>query len=259
MSKITSEKIPDKKNEILHITKDILPKSVSFSMKILSRELEDISAVVFSNLSEYFKNNDFNFSILVAKSMEMVEVFKKIPSADKCAIATRCIIEIIEKQDNIDNDTKNDLYLTIPGCIESIIQLTKGEKVNRNKKGKDMIDSLYVTKRSTERIIEYIRMEDYDFSCILENIYLIVTQTIYIVGGYPSLSGADKKKIAVDVITHIIHEFQKTDTGKSIPDHYIKIVLDNLPTAIDTFISISNGVFTINNVKKCFSCCISCC
>lgn len=243
----------------LSLTKDTLPRNVSFSMNILSRELEEIGAIVFTKVSEYCKDKDFNFSVLVAKSMEFVETFKKISSKDKCTIATRCIIEIIKNQEDIDEDTKKDLYKTIPGCIESIIQLTKGEKVNRNKKGKDMINSLYITKRATERIIEYIRREDYDFSSILENIYLIVTQTIYIVGGYPSLSGKDKKKIAVEVITYIIQEFQKTDTGKSIPDHYSKIVLDNIPTAIDTFISISNGVFTINNAKKCFSCCISCC
>lgn len=257
MSNNTLEIVPVSKT--LLITKDTLPTNVSFSMKILSRELEDIGAIVFTQVSEYFKDKDFNFSVLVAKSMEFVETFKKISSKEKYTISTRCIIEIIRNQEDIDEDTKNDLYITIPGCIESIIQLTKGEKVNRNKKGKTMIESLYVTKRSTERIIEYIRREDYDFSSILRNIYLIVTQTIYIVGGYPSLSGQDKKKIAVEVITHIITEFQKKDTEKTIPDHYIKIVLDNLPTAIDTFISISNGVFTINNVKKCFSCCISCC
>jgi len=257
MSSNTLENIqnPDK----LSITKDTLPKNVSFSMKILSRELEEIGAIVFTKVSNYFKDKDFNFSVLVAKSMEFVETFKKISSKEKYTIATRCIIEIIKNQEDIDEDTKQDLYKTIPGCIESIIQLTKGEKVNRNTKSTDFIDSIYVTKRATERIIEYTRREDYNFSSILENIYLIVTQTIYIVGGYPSLSGKDKKKVAVEVITYIIQEFQKTDTCKSIPDHYIQMVLDNIPIAIDTFISISNGVFTINNAKKCFSCCISCC
>ena len=245
--------------DIISITKDNLPRNVSFSMRILSRELEEICAIVFTKVSEYCKDKDFNFSLIVAKSMEIVESYKKISSKEKCNIATRCIIEIIKNQENIDENTKKDLYITIPGCIESIIQLTKGEMVNRNKNKKDVIDSLYVTKRSTERIIEYIRREDYDFSSILENIYLIITQTIYIVGGYPSLSGKDKKKIAVEVITYIIKEFQKTDIGKGIPEHYIQMVFDNMPSAIDTFISISNGVFSINNVKKCFSCCISCC
>ena len=120
---------------------------------------------------------------------------------------------------------KNDLIQTIPGSIEAIIQLTKGEPLNRNIKGLDIVESAYVTKRSVERILEFIRKKKYNLLGIVQNVFMIVTQIMYIVGSYPSLSGIQKKEIVTDVIREIITKYTENDTGNKIPDN-LRIIKD---------------------------------
>jgi hypothetical protein len=248
------------KNE-LKLTKDNLPENVKYSLEPLSRELEDSCANIHSLIQTFFNqpSNKLEYGLLVVKVMEFVESLNKLSSQDKCTVATRCIIEVIIESDSIPEDTKNDLITTIPGSIEAVIQLTKGEPLNRNVKGLDIVESTYVTKRAVERIVEYIRQKNYNLQGILENIFMILTQIMYIVGSYPSLSGQQKKDIVVDVIRQIVTKYRDTETGKKIPDHFVKMVLDSVSSLVDILVSVSEGKFNINNVKKCSAKCFPCC
>ena len=248
------------KNE-LKLTKDNIPENVKYSLEPLSRKLEDSCANIHSLIQTFFNqpSNKLEYGLLVVKVMEFVESLNKLSSQDKCTVATRCIIEVIIESDSIPEDTKNDLITTIPGSIETVIQLTKGEPLNRNVKGLDIVESTYVTKRAVERIVEYIRQKNYNSQGILENIFMILTQIMYIVGSYPSLSGQQKKDIVVDVIRQIVTKYRDTETGKKIPDHFVKMVLDSVPSLVDILVSVSEGKFNINNVKKCFAKCFPCC
>jgi hypothetical protein len=68
---------------------------------------------------------------------------------------------------------------------------------------------------------------------------------MYIVGSYPSLSGQQKKDIVVDVIRQIVTKYRDTETGKKIPDHFVKMVLDSVPSLVDILVSVSEGKFNI--------------
>ena len=247
------------KNE-LKLTKDTLPENVKFALEPLSRELENKCANIHSFIKKFFNesNNNLEYGLLVIKVMEFVENLGKLKSKDKYTIATRCIIEIIIDANSIPEDTKNDLITTIPGSIEAVIQLTKGEPVNKNIKGHDIVESTYVTKRSVERILEFIKQKNYNLQGILENVFMIVTQIMYIVGSYPSLSGQQKKDIVIDVIRKVVTKYRETKTYKKVPDDFVQIVLDSVPTLIDTFVDVSKEKFNINNVKKCFAKCFPC-
>ena len=250
----------DDKDE-LKLIKDNLPENVKFVLEPLSRELENICTNIHSLIQTFFNKPDkkLEYGLLVVKVVEFVENFGKLSSKDKYTVAIRCIIEIIVEADSIPEDTKNDFITTIPGSIEAVIQLTKGEPLNRNIKGLDIVESAYVKKRAIKRIVEFIRHKNYNLQGILENVFMIVTQIMYIVGSYPSLSGQQKKDIVIDVIRQIITKYRDTETGKKIPDHFIKMTIDSVPTLIDTFVAVSEGKFNINNVKKCFMKCFSCC
>jgi len=245
----------------LKLLKDDLPKKLKFALEPLSRELEDACANIHSLVTVFFNqpNNNLEYGLLIVKVMEFVENIKKLKSNDKYTVAVRCIIEVIKESDSIPEDTKNDLIITIPGSIEAVIQLTKGEPLNRNIKGLDIVESAYVTKRAVERIIEFIRQKNYDLEGILENVFMIVTQIMYIVGSYPSLSGQQKKDIVINVIRQIILKYRETDTGEKVPEPFVQMVLDSVPSLIDTLVAVSDGKFNINNVKKCFAKCFPCC
>lgn len=245
----------------LKLLKDNLPKNVKFALEPLSRELEDVCANIHSLITVFFNNsnNNLEYGLLIVKVMEFVENIKKLKSNDKYTISVRCIVEFIKESYSIPEDTKNDLITTIPGSIEAVIQLTKGEPLNRNIKGLDLVESAYVTKRAVERIIEFIRQKNYYLEGILENVFMVVTQIMYIAGSYPSLVGQQKKNIVINVIRQIIMKYRETITGKKVPESFVKMVLDTVPSLIDTLVSVSEGKFNINNFKKCFAKCFPCC
>ena len=251
----------DNKEENLKLIKDELPDNVKFSMEPLSRKLEDLCAQVNYNITVFFNKteNILEYGILVVKIMEYVDNIKSLSANDKYTVVVRCIIEIIKKEKSFQYDIENYLILTILGLIEAVIQLTKGEDLNRNIKGINMVESSYVTKRSIERIIEFIKSKKYDLYGILENVFMIITQIMYIVGSYPSLSGTHKKEIVIEVIRVIITKYYDVESGMKVPDLFVKMVLDLVPSIIDTLVSVSEGVFSINKVNKCFSNCFICC
>jgi hypothetical protein len=253
--------ISEDTEESLKLLKDNLPDNVKFSMEPLSRELEDLCAKVNSTITLFFNKpeNNLEYGLIVVKVMETIDNVKSLSGNDKYVVSVRCIIEIINEAKSIPYDIKNDLILTIPGSIEAVIQLTKGEPLNRKNKGINIIESSYVTKRAVERIIEFIKNKNYNLQRILENIFMIVTQIMYIVGSYPSITGPQTKAIVVDVIRKIITKYRDTKTDQKIPASFVDMVLESVPSIIDTLVSVSEGVFNINKVKKCFSSCFPCC
>lgn len=266
MSKINvlNENISEDKEESLQLIVNYLPDNLKFAMEPLSRELENLCAEVNNKITLFFNKpeNNLEYGLLVVKVMEIIDNITTISSItgyDKYIVAVRCIIEIIKETKYIPSDIKNDLILTIPGSIEAVIQLTKGESLNRNIKGINIIESSYITKRAFERIIEFIKSKNYHLSELLENVFMIVTQLMYIVGSYPSLTGPQKKTIVVNVIRNIITKYRDTETGKNISSTFVNMVLDIVPSIIDVLVSVSEGLFDINTVKKYCSFCIPCC
>jgi hypothetical protein len=242
--------------------KNSIPENVKFAFDPLSRELENTCAIIYNKVSTFFNNPDNNleYGLVVVHVMKVVETYKLI-SNNKYIIAVRCIIKILKETGSLKilKDSINDLIIiTIPGTIKSIIQLTKGEPLNRNIKGLDIFESTYVNKRAIEKIIKYIEEKKYNLQQILENVFVIVTQIMYIVGSYPSLSGSQKKDITVDVIRLIISKYKETNTGNKVHSTFIQTIMDTVPSLIDTFVSVSGGTFNIN-IKKYYVPCFICC
>lgn len=241
--------------ECLKLIKDDLPDNIKFVMEPLSVENENLCAKVNYNIALFFNKpeNKLEYGLMVVKVIELVDEIKNLSGKDKYIISVRCIIEIIKETKSIPDNIKNDLILTISGYVESVILLTKGELLNKNIKVQNMIDTLYITKRSIDRIIEFIKNKNYNLQEILENVFIIVTQIMYTVGCYPALSGSQKKTIVIDVIQNIITKY-KDSNGMRIPDSFIKMVLFSVPSIIDILVSVNEGIFNIN-VKKYFKCC----
>ena len=265
LDKLTSIKDSLPENDIfldnLTSIKDSLPENVKFAFSPLSRELENTCAIIYKKVITFFNNpnNNLEYGLLVVYVMEVVETYK-LTSNDKYIIAIRCIIEILKETDGlkIPKDSINDLIISIHGSIESVIQLTKGETLNRNIKGLDIIEDVYVTRRAIERIIEYIEQKKYNLQQILENVFLIVTQIMYIVGSYSFLNGSQKKDIVIEVIRIILTKYKETNTGNHVQLTFIQSVMDSIPSLIDTFVSVSDGNFNINVKKYCVSCFVCC-
>lgn len=260
------EKIPmlrSNNKDNLKIIMDDIPTNVKFTLEPLSRELEKVSDDIYSLANAFFDkpDNTLEYGLLVVKVMEFVENIKKLKGKDKYIIAVRCIIKVIKITNSIPEDTKNDLIQTIPGSIKAIIQLTKGEPINRNIKGIYIVESVYVTKRAIKRILEFIEIKQYNLDGILENVFMIVTQIMYVVGSYPSLNGLQKKNIVIKVITYIITKYTETETGKKIPESFAQMILDSVPSMIDILVAVSRGKFNINinKIKKYLSSCCPCC
>tara|TARA_Y100001958_G_C21222069_1_gene547434 strand:+ start:297 stop:1076 length:780 start_codon:yes stop_codon:yes gene_type:complete len=255
MSKKDSKKNEFELKSLISSTDKKLPTEIKDFYKPLDDEkLEKISEEIYDILIE---EKTPNFGLIVIRSMEIVEEIKKISGKDKCKVATRCIIKYIENNDNISEDMKIDYIISIPGLIESVIQLTKGEPLNRNTKDIDMIEISYITKRATEKIIEFIKYKKYDKKNVLKNIFLIATHVMYVVGTYPSLSGSEKKQIVINVISDIVHKY--TENNEKISQHFIDMTLQSLPSIIDTLVDVSNHKFNINNVRTILSFIKSCC
>lgn len=248
------------KEPFLNDIKDKLPENLQFIFDPLSRENERLCANIYSLVKDFLKNNNtFDYGLLVVKAMEYIDGIKKIKSKDKYKLALRCIIDFIIDDKTISENIKIDLIKTIPGSIDSVIQLTKGEPVNRKIKDIDIVDSVYVTKRATERIVEFIRKKKYTASDIAQNTFMIISQIMYIVGNYPSLTGSQKKEIVINVSNIILHQFKETETGKQIPGGFIDTVMTYIPDVINILVDVSKGKYDINKIKKYLSCCISCC
>jgi len=260
-----SENADDTMNEtesfIQYITRDKLPANLQFIFDPLSRENERLCENINLFIKNFFKESgsSIEYGLLVVNAMEHVDKIKNLKSKDKYIIVTRCVIEIIYDDNTISEGTKYDLIKTIPGTIDAVIQLTKGEPINRNIKDIDMVDPVYITKRATERIVEYIRQKKYTVSDISENMFMIISQIMYIVGNYPSLSGNQKKEIVINVSNIILNKFKESDTGKKVPGGFIDNIIKYSPDIINILVDVSKGKYDINTIKKYFSCCIKGC
>ena len=243
----------------LELTKNNIPDNVKFALDPLSGKLEGISATLYSTVKEFFskKENTLEYGILVVKVMETVDTFKKLKGKEKEILATRCIVELLMDSEHIPEDTKKDLMITIPGSIKAVIQLSKGTPLNINTKGIDIVEISYITQRAVDRIIEYMKEKKFNLMGVLENIFMILTQIMYVIGCYPSLTGKQKKEIAISVINTIITKYSEHDN--KIPEQFINITMESVPSIIDVFVSVSEGHFDINTIKKCCFTCIPLC
>ena len=149
------------------------------------QKLEEISLNINEILS---KQNIKDFGMVVIKTMELVEEIRELNGKQKYEIASRCIVKIIQNNNKLSLDTKIDYIISIPGLIESVIQLTKGETLNKIDENTHITEIKYITKRATDKILDFIAYKKYDTESILKNIFLIATQTMYVVGSFSSLS-----------------------------------------------------------------------
>jgi hypothetical protein len=264
--KMTDEKVKkasESKNKLsnIKILKDVVPDNIKFSLEPTARDTEDVCAKVMTLLKTYSSKYGkiLEFPKLVAKTMEFVETFNKLTGKEKKLVATRCVAEMLWDMD-LEEDTKKDLMLTIPGTIEAIINLSKGQNLNNKITSSGIVEKSYVVKRSFERIVDMLREKNYDANDILANIYLIVQELMFIVGSYPTLSSSDKKEIVIEVLNKIINEYILEEFGLDKDNHIIVTILDNLPKVIDVLASVSKNEFLINTITEiaskgiCFCC-----
>ena len=248
----------DKKADQFEILLDKVPEDLKPYIESFPRNLEDVTAQILTQLNFFFAENNFEFPKLITKTMELVEEIRKLKPYEKKIVAVRCSVEFLYSYNKLnDKDTEN-LAITIPSSIESIIQLSKEKKLNRKVKSSQIVDKVVVVTKSFEQLVEYIRNEDYTIGDIMKNIFHIVTKLMYIVGGYSTLASKDKKDVVIQVITKLVSEYVHVATGGMIPPEFINIVLSVLPLIIDTFVDIVKGKYNINNLKKCcapFICC----
>lgn len=236
---------------------DDVPENVRGFLEPLPRELEDVCAQVTFMVKAYFEQPESNlkYGLLVVKVMEFVEDYRDLTSQEKKTVAIRCILEMLQETPDVPEDVKSDLMMTIPGAIESVIRLSKGESLNRDVSGAGVIESAYVVKRAFERVVRYVRDRKYGITEISSNVFMIATEIMFIVGGYPSLTGSQKKSVVTEVFTKLLKEYAKSDTGETVADHFVNSVIQTLPDVIDTLVSVANGDFSINTiVKKCGRC-----
>jgi hypothetical protein len=101
-----------------------------------------------------------------------------------------------------------------------------------------------------DRILSLIREKAYGFVDIVKNFFQLTMEIMFLVGGYPSLTGDQKKRIVIDVLKKLIDQ-EKTD---EINTEDIQILLETLSIVIDTFFRVAKGEFCINEIAS--TCCI---
>lgn len=236
----------DTSNE-LQLMRDVVPEIVRDSFAELPRDLEDECAQISALLRLYFEKPDktVEYGMLIVKTMEFVERLQLSPENSKM-LATRCVVEFLMDSPAFPVDTKTQLMENVPSSIEAIIALTKGEDLNRLVPGAGEVETAYVTRRAVERILDNLKANDYDMQKVMQNSFFITMQVMFFVGGFPSLSGAQKKAIVIDVFKRVLKEYKGDDDGPEDP--LIAATLDTLPALIDTFVRVSSGEFHINDL-----------
>lgn len=228
-----------------------IPENIADIFEPLTREQEALCGQIYAELENLFlPPSHADFGILVVRTMEIVEK-QKISSEDKRKFAIRCIVEFIRDSDDFPISDKVYLMRTVPASVEAIVKLTKGEPLNRDIKEARTVQTTYVTKRALTRILAYIKKNNYDIDAILENSWFITMELMYVVGGYPSLTGPQKKGIVIDVFKKIISDLEKE--GHTVNDLFLQTTLDTLPALVDTFVNVANGEYNINELAT--ACC----
>lgn len=249
----SEQNLQERKSSEISLLGERVPRNVQSLTTPISRELEDVCAQVLALVHSLpdKQGNHFRYPFLVVKVMELVEEYKNLTGKERKLVATRCILELIDEQKELDDETKQDLMMAVPGSIEAFISMTKGEKLNREVTSAGVVEAAYVTRRAFERLIQYIRDHNFEIADIMANIFVLVSKLMFIVGGYPSLAGEQKKDIVVEVLTKLLKEFASTETGQKIPEHFITSTLNALPEMIDMLVNAAKGKFNINKLTQC--------
>lgn len=279
-----ADKTEEKKCEKLDnftILRDRVPDHLKEYLEPLSRELEDVCAQVTADVHAYFAqpNNKYSYGLLVAKTMEFVEDYKDLKNSEKKVVATRCILEDIdslsqmekkkEEEDVKEEDKAGarsinlqfntafdligmgvsiaiDLMTTIPGTIEAMIGLTRERKdLNRPVTTSGIVEHAYIRDRTFVQTVEYIRVQGYTIHDMMVDTYVIGSQIMYFVGGYPTLSGPQKKEITIQVFNKIFIEYRSAE-GEAFPPQFVHTTVNFLPEMVDTMVRVSVGNFHIN-------------
>ena len=85
---------------------------------------------------------------------------------------------------------------------------------------------------------------------IVKNLFHLTMAIMFLVGGYPSLTGDQKKRIVIDVLKKLMDQEKPDDAN--IND--IQTLQETLPVVIDTFFHVARGDFRINEIAS--TCCI---
>jgi len=223
-----------------------IPENVKFAFEPLDPKLKDIYNKIKFTVNSIC-DNKIGFIVIVITTMELLEDIK-INNKQKLKIATRCIIEIIQAKEYLNKE----FIQTVPTTIQTVIDLSKGRNINREIKGLNITQKISITEQSVEKIITFIKNKNYDFKQILENIFIIITQIMVIVGKYPCLKGNQKKDIVIEVIKYIIINYK----DDSVSNEFIETIFNSVPEVIDTFIKVNDNHFNINkkDIISCFAC-----
>jgi hypothetical protein len=245
-------KCDEKHADQFSLLRERVPRNVRSSLAPMTRDLEDVCAQVSTSLHVYYQqaNIKYEYSMLVVKTMEFVEDYRELSSEESKIVATRCVVEEIHRRveiKEITEITSQDLMTAVPGSIEAVISMTKGEPLNRNVHGAAVVETAYVTNRVFEGTIEFIREHKYTIAEIMINIFIIAAHIMFIVGGFPALAGIQKKAIVIEVFTKLLQDYAD-DNGEKLPDHFIETSTATLPSMVDSLFNVAEGKFHINDI-----------
>lgn len=253
MEKLTKKEIEDvsigRKEEI----GELIHKLVLQSKRSIETDLKVITGDIIQ------------LTTLVLELVEKVSKTISLTSQEKLYIATDVITKSLEYVPRLSEEDKRDIQILIPNTIETIIEASKGRfsfGTNNKKKNNIKIDTVKVSNQLYDRLVKFIKKENYNGEMVVKNVTIIVVQLMSLVEEYPALTGSEKKVIVMNVMQQLVDESNNlfpdiTEEQKSA----LNLGLNLLSGLIDTIIYSAKGKIYLNevveNVKGCFRSCFA--
>jgi len=172
---------------------------------------------------------------------------------DKLHVATETINKILDLLPDLSKEEKTELKNLIPGAIDTVIAASKGE-FNFGKKNKTdgkKVDTVKLAQKMYDRIVKFIKKEKFTADTISLNIFIILTQLMTMIQEYPSLTGIEKKIVALEVMKKLEKDILELYPDMSVEQKQaLKLSLMMLPSLIDKLVDTASGAIDLNEVKE---------
>jgi len=209
-----------------------------------------------------YSNSTTNFPLLVIKLVEFVEKYKTLTGFEKRDLVINILTKVLKENNTLEEKNKNTLIKLLPNTIETFIKVSNGEftKNLKNKKQKHknefQIDIDEISEQLLNRLLSFINPENQNSKYLVENSTIVLLKTMNILEEYPTLTGIEKKSMAVKTFQKLLAHFNKDDLDPLMSD-LLTTTSDAMPSLMETIISISKGNFELNEKKinKCVSTC----
>ena len=162
----------------------------------------------------------------------------------------------------IEEKNKNSLIKLIPNTIETLIKVSNGEFIRniknkkQNHKNEYKIDISSISEQLLNKVLSFINSDNRNSKYLVENSTVILLETMNILEEYPTLSGIEKKSLAVKTFQKLLtHPYIKKDDLDPLMSDLLITTTETMPSLVETIISITKGNFKLNEQKinKCIS------